>query len=309
MQGLRSSFRFVSGVALPLFLATFGCSSSSSPPSGSGASNGSGGKTGTGGRAGSGGVTGSGGKSGSGGSQNGGSNGKGGAQGSGGTSSGGQCSNVAPCGGDVVGAWTVASSCITVTGSLDLSLAGAGCPSAPVTGSLKVEGTWTATADGKFTDNTVTTGSEQFTLGPSCLVISSTPVTCDGAASLLASTLGYSEATCNPIAGGGCNCSATVKQTGGLGVLSMSPSTSDRYKTSGNLLTLAGDLGDTEYEYCASGNKLTVTPKVATPTLTGTIVLEKSGSSGSGGTTGSGGQSGSGGKTGCDRDARLVLFI
>ena len=52
-------------------------------------------------------------------------------------------------------------------------------------------GTWTANADGTYSDNTTTTGDEQFTLGPSCLVISSTPVTCDGAASII-KNLGYS---------------------------------------------------------------------------------------------------------------------
>jgi hypothetical protein len=159
MQGSPSFSRFVRRVALSLSLVVCGCSSSSPLPNGSGGSEGSGGS------------------------------------GSGGSTGGGECSSVAPCGGDVVGSWTVASSCIKVTGNLDLSLSNAGCASAPVTGSLKVEGTWTATADGKYTDNTVTTGSEQFTLGPSCLVISSTPVTCDGAANLLTATLGYDTLT------------------------------------------------------------------------------------------------------------------
>src|SRR2546423_1465035 len=123
--------------------------------------------------------------------------------GTGGTggSTGASCSDgVTPCGGDVVGTWTVASSCLKGTGGLDLGLFGAGCATAPVTGSLRVTGTWTANADGTYTDDTTTSGDEQFTLAPSCLVISSTPVTCTGAASLLKG-LGYASLACTEVAG------------------------------------------------------------------------------------------------------------
>ena len=146
------------------------------------------------------------------------------------------------CGGDLVGTWTVTSSCLKVSGNLDLSLVGAGCPSAPVTGDLQVTGTWTANADGTYSDDTITTGTEQFTLAPSCLVISSTPVTCDGAAGLI-QNLGYASLTCTPTPSGGCSCSATVHQTGGLGVVSVAPSTSGNYTRSGNTVTIAGRRG------------------------------------------------------------------
>ena len=77
--------------------------------------------SGTGGTPGSGGTVSSGGSTGTGG---------------GGTS----CPNVTACGGNLVGTWTVTSSCLKVSGNLDLSLAGAGCPSTPVTGDLQVTG-------------------------------------------------------------------------------------------------------------------------------------------------------------------------
>ncbi len=85
-----------------------------------------------------------------------------------------------PCGGDVLGTWQVSSSCLVVSDTLDLSPVGAPGCSAPVTGSLSVIGTFTANADGTYSDNTVTTGEEHFTLSPSLLVISSTAVTCEG---------------------------------------------------------------------------------------------------------------------------------
>jgi len=225
------------------------------------------------------------------------SSGGGGAGGNSGAG-GASCSDVTPCGGDVVGTWTVTSSCLKVTGELDLGLVGAGCPSAPVTGSLQVTGTWTANADGTYSDNTTTSGEEQFTLAPSCLVISSAPVTCDGAANLLKS-LGYFSLTCRDVAGGGCTCSGTVQQTGAIGLVSPAPSTNGSYTTSGNEVTISGDSGDTKYSYCVSARTVTMTPESTSPTMTGTIVLQKSGNSGSGGVAaGSGGQIGSGGTRG-----------
>jgi hypothetical protein len=161
-----------------------------------------------------------------------------------------------------------------------------------------VTGTWTANANGTYTDSTVTSGDEQITLAASCLVISSTQTNCAGAASLLPSGLGLSELTCPSAAGGGCNCSGTVKQTGTIGFASPAPTTSGNYTTAGDVLTITGDSGDTQYTYCVSGNKMTMTPKSTNPTMTGAIVLQKSGSLGSGGSTSNGGQVGSGGKSG-----------
>ncbi len=228
----------------------------------------------------------------------GGSTGAGGAGASGtGGVGGASCPDVSACGGDLVGTWTVVSSCLTVSGALDVGLVGAACPSAPVTGSLAVTGTFTANADRTYSDNTTTTGEEHFTLGPSCLVISSTPVTCDGAASIIKS-LGYASLTCTPTAGGGCDCSGTARQTGGLGVLSVAPSTNSNYATAGNVVTISNDGANVPYSYCVSGDTLTLTPQSASPTMMGTIVLQRSGSSGTGGTTGSAGTTGSGGRGG-----------
>jgi len=204
------------------------------------------------------------------------------------------CSNVAACGGSLVGTWTVASSCLNLTGNLDLSLVGAGCPSAPVTGSLEVKGSFTANANGTYSDNTTTSGEEQFVLAPSCLVISSAPVTCDGAANLLTS-LGYATLHCTSTADKGCTCTGTIAQTGGFGTVSPAPGTSGNYATAGNLATITGDAGDTRYSFCVSGNTLTMTPQTASPTTTGTIVFQSGGVTGIGGATGSGGRSGSGG--------------
>jgi non-reducing end alpha-L-arabinofuranosidase len=240
-------------------------------------------------------ASGSGGASGTGGSSSsagavgaGGSFASGGVVGAGGSSSGGaaaSCSNVTACGGSVVGTWNVTSSCLKVSGQLDLSLVGAGCSTAPVTGSLTVSGTWTANSDGTYTDNTMTSGDEQFTLAPSCLVISSTQTDCPGAANII-SSLGYSSVTCTAATGGGCACSATVKQSGGAGVVSNIASPNGNYAPTGNLITIDNQ---TPYSYCASGSTMTWTPQTTSPVTTGSIAFQKS--DGAGGTS-AGGTSG-----------------
>jgi hypothetical protein len=219
----------------------------------------------------------------------GGTGGTGGAGASGGAG-GAVCSNVVPCGGDVVGTWTVTSSCLRVSGQLDLSMVGLSCASAPVEGSLQVTGTWTARGDGTYQDATTTFGSELITLPPSCLQISGVSVMCERMGSLL-QALGYSAVSCSSGTSGACVCASSVAQAGGLGLLSPSAQTSGTYTVSGNLLSTDEP---THHSYCVSGNRMTWTPQGTSPTTTGTIVFQQGGASGSGG-SGSGGAGGSGG--------------
>ncbi len=252
---------------------------------------GNGGLTGSGGVAGRGGVAGTGGSVGAGGTV-----GTGGSS-SGGGGGGGACSNVLACGGDLVGTWTVTSSCLSVTGQMDMAVLGLGCTSATVTGSLQVTGTWTAKSDGTYSDNTTTSGDEQLKLPASCLQISGTITTCDRIGGVLFAA-GYDSVSCISAAGGGCTCSAAVDQIGWMGVVNLDASTSGEYTTSGTVVTLDGEA---KYSFCVAGDKLSMTPQGTSPTTTGTVVFQKSGSTGSGGapaTGGSGGRTGSGGVSG-----------
>ena len=160
---------FASAVALVSTMATYGCGGSS------GGSGGSGGGGNSSGGAGNGGSKASGGNA-SGGAGSGGSSTNGGSGGS--STQPANCPNGSPCGGDIVGTWNVTSSCLKLSGDMDVSLAGMGCSTVPVTGSLQVTGSWTAKANGSYTDNTITTGSMTFTLSSSCLTVSSVPVEC-----------------------------------------------------------------------------------------------------------------------------------
>src|SRR5690349_5813464 len=89
-------------------------------------------------------VTGAGGSGG--GAGGGGSSGGGGSGGAGG--SGPRCTSVTPCAGSVAGTWDLTTSCLEVSGSLDLAAIGLGCPTTAVAGSLEVSGTFTANANG-----------------------------------------------------------------------------------------------------------------------------------------------------------------
>jgi len=171
----------------------------------------------------------------------------------------------------VVGTWTVTSSCLTVTGQVDMSVLGLGCSSASVTGSLQVTGTWTAKSDGTYSDNTTTWGTEQLRLPASCLLISGTTTTCDPISGVVAS-LGYASVKCTSATAGGCTCSTTVQQTGGIGLVSGDPQASGNYTASGNVVTTDAN---TRYSYCVSGNKMIMTPQSTPPTTTGTVVLQK----------------------------------
>jgi hypothetical protein len=195
------------------------------------------------------------------------------AGGSGGTGGEALCSNVTPCGGDVVGTWTVTASCLTVSGEMDLTSLGLfDCESVPVTGSLDVTGTWTANGDGTYSDDTRTTGSHHLELGEECKVFDATPIRCDTIGSGMRG-MGYADASCvdNP-ATDGCTCEAVIDQpgtyseTGGIG-FAPNPTwrSGDSYTTADGVLTI----GEATYSYCVSGNKLRLTP-VSTD-LTGTV--------------------------------------
>jgi len=209
--------------------------------------------------------------------------------------SGAVCSTVVPCGGDLVGIWTVTSSCLQVSGQADLSTLGLGCASAPIVGTVRVTGMLAARSDGAYWGITMSqTGDMVLALPASCLEVSGTVTTCPVLAKVLLS-LGYATTDCAPAANGGCTCSATVKQASGLGQILISTPAEGTYKTADNVVTF----NDVEkYSYCVAGSKMTWTPQSAGLVTTGAVVFEGSNLVGTGGSSGSGGAEGKGGSTG-----------
>lgn len=198
--------------------------------------------------------------------------GTGGTAGTGG--GGSDCENAPACGGDVVGTWTVTSSCLELSGDADVTSIGLGCSSIPVTGYLEVTGTWTAYSDGTYSDETVTSGWAQFAMPESCRSISGTVVRCSQMGNAL-EIMGYTSTTCTSVASGGCACDAIVEQHGGMGVISIIPGTSGEYTVDEGILATVSDL-PAEYAYCVSGSDLTMHPLTSTAgTVTGIIELTK----------------------------------
>jgi len=239
-------------------------------------------------------ASGTGGQTGTGGS------GAGGTVQSSGGAGGSACSNVAPCGGDVVGAWSVASSCLTASGTMDPSAVGLSCSTAQVSGAIHVTGTLTAKSDGTYSDNTITSGSVQFTLAKSCLVISSTTIGCGQAANVVQNQ-GFDSVNCTTAADGSCSCLGNIQQTGGIGSISTDLSATGTFKTANDVATLTGDTSssDLKYAYCVSGGNMSWTPQSTLLPITGTVTFQKQGgSTGAGGVTSSGGAKGSGGVSG-----------
>lgn len=185
------------------------------------------------------------------------------------------CTNMAPCGGDVVGTWVVADSCVPVSGEANMSGFGLGCTAAPVTGALEVTGSWIANADGTFTDQTTTAGDSVIELPPACLNVSGTITTCDRLDGAL-QALGYASVTCADAASGGCTCMASVQQTGGMAFVVLGASSDGRYALANDAFTVTGR-APREYAYCVAGTTLTMTPQSANNAgmLMGTVVLQK----------------------------------
>jgi hypothetical protein len=177
------------------------------------------------------------------------------------------------CGGEVLGEWVVRSSCLTVDGTLNLVPIGLGCNEAPISGELEVSGSMSFVDSTVVEDKTRTTGTLEFQLASTCLDISGTVVTCDNVSTPFRS-FGFEKVDCKKAPAGGCDCSATVNQEGGMGHVSFDIASKSHYSTSGDTLKIS-DLSERSYSYCASDSALIFTP--TTPNSVGethgTVVL------------------------------------
>jgi non-reducing end alpha-L-arabinofuranosidase len=110
--------------------------------------------------------------------------------------------------------------------------------------------------------------------------------------------LGFKDVKCVDGVDGSCNCPAKIDNAGNMGLIVADPQASGDYTVAGNLLGTGENMltgTALEYSYCVANGKMTMTPKTASPPMTGTVVLQKAG--GTGGNGGSGGTGGRGGTT------------
>jgi hypothetical protein len=165
---------------------------------------------------------------------------------------GGTCSMVSNCGGDIVGDWTITSSCIKASGTM----ADSNCPTATLSASATVSGTSSFRTDLSYDLSWSFTGSETVSFPASCLTQSGVTVTCDQLNQAVAAggaPAGLDGLHCTNGNGGGCNCNVnlpgqTMIETG-------------TYVTSAGTVTTtpAGSTGDPR-GYCVQGSRLDMTP-------------------------------------------------
>jgi hypothetical protein len=190
--------------------------------------------------------------------------------GCGSSSSGGTtCGNSTPCGGNIVGKWTVSSSCVSVTASAFDST----CPTATVTSSkLQVSGTFTYNADMTYTSSGTVSGSVVATIPASCLVIQGVTVTCAQINQVFQADP-MPGVTLNCTGSSSCTCTETFTGTA-------SAETGTFTTTAAGLLTTtSSDDTVTESDYCLKGATLVESPHAGSTmmgqSVTGTITLTK----------------------------------
>jgi hypothetical protein len=184
----------------------------------------------------------------------------------------------APCGGDVTGTYTVKACSLELTGAVDLSGLGLGCASGTtISGSLVVSGTWEADAEGTFWDNTTTQGVHEFKLPKACFDVAVTG-SCASVGTPLRAALGYATAECvDDMERGGCVCTATIHQEGGMAEVSPHPIQTGSYTTEGTTLTTSISGVTRTYQHCALEDALELT--IPTPgkigQVAGSLLLQK----------------------------------
>jgi hypothetical protein len=194
------------------------------------------------------------------------------------------CDNVTGCGGEVLGNWFAVDSCLSVGGMADLAALGIGCSEATASGTLEVAGNWTfaddpsADNDEILTDTTQTTGEIVLGLGPECLNVSGTMVSCSDVAGPLAS-IGFESSTCvqSTTIQGGCDCTGVVNQQGTAGFVTFDAGAMGLWSTEASTLTVAG-FTTVDYGYCIEEDAfLHVSVASSNPSgvVTGTIVFQK----------------------------------
>lgn len=167
---------------------------------------------------------------------------------------GGSCSTPAACGGNIVGTWKVASSCISTSGSG----ATPDCPQQMLKiSNYTVSGTVTYNADMTYTATRSLSGDTETTLPASCLMFQGTTVTCAQLQAAITSdpTSGYQSVTCTAAASG-CTCSGKIVQD--------NLNETGTFSTAGNVLTETATGGQPSLsDYCVQGGtKLQIMPHV-----------------------------------------------
>lgn len=168
------------------------------------------------------------------------------------------CGAFTPCGGNVVGNWTITGSCFGGAAT------DSACPGATSNFSgIKMAGTVNLTAAMTYVTSATISGNAEVTLPNSCLMQPGLSLTCADLNALYALALAepdspLSAASCRAN-GNACACSFTFRPT---------PSVEQgTYVTAGNTLTMTSTSDPTPSvnEYCVTGNKMNLKETMTMP--------------------------------------------
>ena len=176
--------------------------------------------------------------------------------GSSGGGAGGTCGKVSPCGGSLVGTWTIAASCESISNFTG----GAECPGATLDESqIVTSGTMVFSADMTFMASATSAGTRRFNLALSC---AAGAASCDEYVSLIVPAPPEATTTC-ATAGSACNCTMVYAAP-------MSSIQMGMYSTAGNVLTLIRPGADPiDLGYCVEGSTLHM---IETVPMTGAVI-------------------------------------
>jgi hypothetical protein len=164
---------------------------------------------------------------------------------------GGSCGKVTPCGGDVVGNWTVSGACLD-SATLNMEL-GMSCPGAAISISrVNVSGSARFNVDLTYTVTTAASFTAQETIPASCLSSGGLTLTCAQLDQQLQQDIAADPSTFQSA-----HCSGSSSCTCTFTVAGEAQTETGTYTTSGTTFTTtASDGSISSNGYCVQGNEL-----------------------------------------------------
>lgn len=170
------------------------------------------------------------------------------------SSSGGSCGKVQPCGGDIVGDYTMTGACVN-NGSIAMQIAQflPTCPQLTANVSnIQLTGTESFNADMTYSADEVLTASGQATIPPSCLQVNGITLTCAQADQLIQGLIASSPGQLQSA-----HCAGTTTCVCGFVLAPMPLTQTGTYTTSGTTITMTASDGTyAANQYCVKGNQL-----------------------------------------------------
>ena len=168
----------------------------------------------------------------------------------------GQCGAFTPCGGAIVGTWSITGYCSNLTNSSSY------CTGMSVSTQVQMSGTFNFTSTGTYSIASMATGTMNMTVPQSCL----NGLTCAQVGSSMSQGSGGASGSCMSTTNGNCSCSESIVNSPG--------SEQGTYSTSGSSLTMiktGGSTSEDSTQYCVQGDTLMI--QATSPTASGATTV------------------------------------